>query len=71
MKKFLISILTLIITLALIVLGLTFNLKSMIIDTTDIILKKEITNQITDYLADNTDYNKEDIKKSIDKSIKM
>ena len=67
MKKFLISILTLIITLALIVLGLTFNLKSMIIDTTDIILKKEITNQITDYLADNTDYNKEDIKKSIDK----
>ena len=67
MKKFLISILTLIITLALIVLGLTFNLKSIIIDTTDIILKKEITNQITDYLADNTDYNKEDIKKSIDK----
>ncbi len=67
MKKILISILTLIITLALIVLGLTINLKSMIVDTTDIILKREITNQITDYLADNTNYNKEDIKKSIDK----
>ncbi len=67
MRKFLIGILTLLITIALIGLGLTLNLKSMILDTTDIILRKEITNDLAEYIGDNTEYNKEEVKESIDK----
>lgn len=67
MKKLLIGILTLLMFIALVCLGLVFNVKSLIVDTIDVALKKEITNEIVDYIGDNTNYNKEEVKKSIDK----
>lgn len=67
MKKFLIGILTLIMTIVLIAFGLVINLKSMVVDTIDVVVKKEITNEIVNYIEDNTDFNKEEVKTSIDK----
>lgn len=67
MKKLLIGILTLLMFIALVCLGLVFNVKNLIVDTVDVVLKKEITNEIVDYIGDNTNYNKDEVKKSIDK----
>lgn len=67
MKKLLIGISTLLMFIALVCLGLVFNVKCLIVDTVDVVLKKEITNEIVDYIGDNTNYNKDEVKKSIDK----
>lgn len=65
MKKLLIGILTIFITVNLILLGLSINLKGTIVDTVGIIVKENVVENIADYLEENTSVSKDDAKKSI------
>lgn len=65
MKKLLIGILTIFITVNFILLGLSINLKGTIVDTVGIIVKENVVENIADYLEENTSVSKDDAKKSI------
>ncbi len=67
MKKLLISLLTIFITIGLILLGISLNLKRTISNVTSTIIKEEVTNTMTTYLENNTSVDKEEIKKGVDK----
>jgi len=67
MKKLLISLLTIFITIGLILLGVSLNLKRTISNVTSTIIKEEVTNTMTTYLENNTSVDKEEIKKGVDK----
>ena len=65
MRKFLIIICTFFITGILILFGIVSNIENVIIDTVDVAIQKEIQNNLTGYLKENTDYNEEDIQKGL------
>lgn len=67
MKKLLIGILTIFITLGFILLGISLNLKSTVTNAATTIIKEEVTSTMTTYLEENTNGNKEEIKKGVDK----
>lgn len=67
MKKFLIGLLTIIITLAFIALGISFTIEKTITDNIGGIVKEEITNEIVKEVASKTNVDKEEIKKELNK----
>lgn len=67
MKKFLIGFLTLLITIAIIMLGLSMNLKSFVVDSVDTIVKEEIITDISNYVGEITGQEITEVKKGIDK----
>ncbi len=69
-KGFLVSILTIIIAIAIFVLGIVLNFKATLIDTMDVALKNELSKEIVDLTKDITNKNPEDIKKEVDKVLK-
>ena len=69
MKKLLIGILTIFVTLGLILLGVSLNLKATVTEVATNMINEEVTNTMTDYLEKNTDVNKNEIKKGIDKVV--
>lgn len=69
-KGFLVSILTVLIAIAIFVLGIVLNFKATLIDTMDVALKNELSKEIVDLTKDITNKNPEDIKKEVDKVLK-
>ena len=69
-KGFLVSILTILIAIAIFVLGIVINFKATLIDTMDVALKNELSKEIVDLTKDITNKNPEDIKKEVDKVLK-
>lgn len=69
-KGFLVSILTILIAIAIFVLGIVLNFKATLIDTMDVALKNELSKEIVDLTKDITNKNPEDIKKEVDKVLK-
>lgn len=67
MKKLLIGILTLFITIAIMLLGFSMNIKTFVVDTVDAIVKKEVTDDISDYIGKMTGQEPQEVKKGIDK----
>jgi len=63
MKKLLIGILTIFVTLGLILLGVSLNLKATVTEVATNMINEEVTNTMTDYLEKNTDVNKNEIYK--------
>lgn len=67
MRKFLIGLLTILLTFAFLVLGISWNLKAVITENIEGILKEEITTEIVSEVAKNTNINKENVKKELTK----
>lgn len=67
MKGFLRGLLTIWITLLLIVLGLVFSLKGILINTADTIIKKEISNKVVDEIKN---YKSEEISEEVINQVK-
>lgn len=67
MKKFLAGILTIIIIFAFLALGVSFSIENTIVDTIDVYVKEEATNEIVDFVSQNANINKEELKKEINK----
>ncbi len=65
MKKFLIGLLTMIMTLSFITLGLAMNLESMIVGTIDEVVKESVANEVVKYAEKETGIEKEKIKKQV------
>lgn len=65
MKKFLIGILTVLMTLSFIVLGINLKLEGIITENIEEIIKEEITNEFIDQVAKNKDINKEKLEKEL------
>jgi len=65
MKKFLIGLLTIIMTFAIITLGVVLNLKSTIVDTIGKNVKEEVTNSLVDTISKETGTNNKKLKKDI------
>ncbi len=70
MKTFLRGIITIFITILLIGLGVIISLKGMLIDTTDSIVKQELTNNIVDVIETTTDEKlSEEVKNKVEDTI--
>lgn len=67
LKSFLISFFTTLLTLILFVLGISLNLKYTITDTVGVVVKKGITENIVDTIAENSEMDKEEIRTEINK----
>ncbi len=67
MRKFLIGLLTILLTFAFLVLGISWNLKAVITENIEGILKEEITTEIVSEVAKNTNINKGNVKKELTK----
>lgn len=67
LKGFFIGAFTTLLTLVLFVLGVSLNLKYTITDTVGVVVKKEITDNIVDTIAENSEMNKEEIRIEINK----
>lgn len=65
MKKLLINFLTCIITITLLILGLTYSFEESIINTISDLMKNEVANIFIDVFEDNTNINMEEVKKRI------
>lgn len=65
MKKFLIGLLTIILTFALITLGITINLKNTIVDTLSNTVKEEVTTSLVDSISKETGTNDKKLKNDI------
>ena len=70
MKKFLTCILTLWLISLIFLVGLTLNIKSIVLESTDIIIKDEITESLIDLIENEVDVDKEKIKKEINETLK-
>ncbi len=69
MKKFLIGLFMIIMTLAFIALGISFTIEKTITENIGEIVKEEVTNEIVDKVSKNTNVDKEEIKKEITKVV--
>lgn len=69
MKKFLIGILTIFMTLAFIVLGVSLNLEAVVTENIEGFVKEEITTEIVKEVSKNTNIDKENVKKELTKVI--
>lgn len=67
MKKFLIGLLMIIMTLAFIALGISFTIEKTITENISTVVKEEITNEIVREVANKTNVDKEEIKKGLNK----
>lgn len=67
MKKFLIGLLMIIMTLAFIALGISFTIEKTITENISTIVKEEITNEIVREVANKTNVDKEEVKKGLNK----
>lgn len=67
LKSFLIGVFTTLLTLILFVLGISLNLKYTITDTVGVVVKKGITDNIVDTIAENSEMDKEEIRTEINK----
>lgn len=67
MKKFLIGLLMIIMTLAFIALGISFTIEKTITENIITIVKEEITNEIVREVANKTNVDKEEVKKGLNK----
>lgn len=67
MKRILIGILTIFITIAFMILGYAVSLKTLVVDTASEMVREKVTNAIMDYANAQTNLNKEEVKKEITK----
>lgn len=70
MKKFLIGLLMIIMTLAFIALGISFTIEKTITENISTVVKEEITNEIVREVVNKTNVDKEEVKKGLNKVLK-
>ena len=67
MKKFLIGMLTLFMTMTFIALGFARNIENIIVNTASEVIKEEVTQKIVKYVFEEANKDQDEIKKEITK----